>query len=509
MTASTPENAGASHEAPPFALTETGARGLRVAAADEAAQAIGIDPDMGFTDARAICPHLVGEPIDRAADRGALARLVGWHRRYSPCVSLDRFADPSDAVLLDVSGCAHLFGGEAAMAADMQERLGAAGLQARIALADTSAAAGALARFSDACITIARVGETLEALAHLPVAALRLTADTAQLLRRFGLSTIAQLIDIDRGALKRRFPSKVAAEAVLLRLDQALGARDEPFTPDLPQPAHRVRLSAPEPILHPEGVQAALSHVLEQLQGLLERRDCGGRMFLFTAFRVDGSSYVLRVATARPTRDPAHLQRLFAHHLERIDPGFGIDLFTLEARRTGPLNLTTPALDSDWITMGGDESALCALADRLSARLGDHAVRRLHPVDSHIPERAEQAAPLNALACDGGKAWGATPQRGPRPLRVFEAPEPITVMAEIPDGPPMCFTWRRVARRVVRASGPERIAGEWWRAPDGAEPPTRDYYVVEDEAGRRYWLRRDGFYGHDSPPRWLIQGLFP
>lgn len=488
----------------PFALTEAGATGLRTAAVNRAAHALGVTADMRLTDARAICPHLAAEPIDRDADRTRLAALAAWHRRYSPSVA----ADGDDGVMLDIAGCAHLFGGEAALAAEMIRRLGSAGLTGRLGFADTQGAAWALARFASGDRANAPVGETRAALVDLPLAALRLAAETVTLLRRFGLTRVGQLYDLDRRALARRFTSKTAAEAVVLRLDQALGACDEPFTPSRPPPRYRVVSPCAEPILHPEGVAAALHDLAPKLRDVLTRDDCGGRRFRFTAFRTDGTSSAVGIATAQPTRDPAHLTRLFAHRLERLDPGFGVDLFVLEAGRTGPMTIRAPCLTAAWADAQGDDAAVAALADRIAARLGDGAVRRLVPRASHIPEQAEATTSWAAA----GRDWAASAngQAGPRPVRVFEAPEPIHVIAEIPDGPPARFTWRRVTRRVARAAGPERIAGEWWRAPEAQEPPTRDYYVVEDEDGRRYWLRRDGFYGDPAAsPRWFLQGLFP
>lgn len=488
---------------PPFVLTEAGATGLRVAAANTAAETHGVRPDMRFTDARAVCPDVAAEPIDRAADHQALTGLMAWHRRYSPSVAVDG----DDGVMLDITGCAHLFGGEARLLKDMMQRLSKARLSGRISVADTQGAAWALARFAHSDQIIAPAGEMRAALADLPMAALRLTGQTARLLRRFGLTRIGQLYDLDRKALARRFASKTAAEAVLLRLDQALRVVAEPFTPSQPPPRHRVRLSCAEPIMHPDGVAAALERLAPRLHDALTHADCGGRAFQFTAFRTDGTASVVAIATARATRDPRHLTRLFSHRLERIDPGFGIDHFTLEADRTGPMTVHAPSFETVWADARGDDATVAALADRIAARLGDGAVRRLAAQASHIPEQADTTAPWSAPADDWANAANA--QAGARPLRVFDAPEPVAVVAEIPDGPPARFTWRRVTRRVARASGPERISPQWWETPGTQPAPTRDYYVVEDEHGRRYWLRRDGFYEPDRPPRWLIQGLFP
>lgn len=344
-------------------------------------------------------------------------------------------------------------------------------------------------------------------LAALPVAALRLSEEAVALLRRFGLTRIGQLYGVDRKALARRFASREAAEAVMTRLDQALGLRREPLTPLRPPVVHAARLPCPEPLLTSEGIGAGLDQLTDNLCMRLAAHGVGARGFVLRAFRSDGTQEQVRVAASRPTRAPGHVLRLFRERLDRIDPGFGIDILLLEARRVGPLNESAAAFSGDLAACDTDAAALAALADRIAAKLGDDAVAVAAFHESHIPERAEQA-----VAFDGAPpaVFVAARVTGPRPLRLLARPEPVTVIAETPDAPPARFTWRRIARTVVRADGPERIAPEWWKLEEkGAR--ARDYYRVEDAEGRRYWIFRQGLYddGRGGPPTWFLHGLFP
>jgi protein ImuB len=353
-------------------------------------------------------------------------------------------------VLIDVAGSERLFGGEPALLDDLSARLAAAGLTARLGVADTAGAAIALAR---------------------------------------------------------RFDGREAADAVLMRLDQALGRRGEPFAPLEPPPRHVVRLACPEPLLAPEGVAAGLDRLLAGMERRLVAAGKGARRFRFTLYRVDGSLQTFDVAASRPSRDRAHLRRLFAERLATADPGHGVDALALEAHRCGPMEPAPRALSPELRQPAQEFASLAELVDRIMARLGETAPRRLGIADSRQPAEADlersfaAAPPPLADAPPGG--------RGARPLRLLDPPEPVEVMAEVPDGPPRRFVWRRAPRRVARASGPERIAPDWWRGGPGR---TRDYYQVEDGEGRRYWLYRDGLYDETGEPggqpRWFIHGLF-
>lgn len=496
----------------PFALLEAGAKGLRIAAANQTAKAFGVAPGLSFSDAKARAPALVTEDIDRAADAEALEKLGAWLIRFTPLVSIDG----EDGLILEMTGCAHLYGGEPEMLALLKARLETAHIPHRLALASTPAAAHALARAA-AEGTILVDGEEHEGLLQLPVSALRLSDAAETGLRRFGLTRIGQLYGIDRRALGQRFQSRSLADNVCLRLDQALGLRTEPLEYLRPPPDQSVRLSCPDPITDASAIWPHLEQLVEELCAILSERGEGGQSFLFHACRADGTSDTVSVATARPSRQASHLLRLFRDRIETLDPGYGIDLFVLEARRTGPLNVAATSFSGSFATRENDEAALASLADRIGARLGESMVRITRFRDSHLPMQAEFETDFDGTFPSPDAAM----RNRNRPLRLFATPEPVTVLASVPDGPPLRFVWRRVSRNVARADGPERIAPEWWQylpaAPEqGVEasapnlPRTQDYYRIEDAEGRRYWIFRDGLYedGRGGPPQWFIHGLF-
>ncbi|MEZ5946932.1 MAG: DNA polymerase Y family protein [Hyphomonas sp.] len=496
----------------PFVLYEKSAHGLVVAVANLPAQANGIHPGLSLTDARATLPDLQAEELDRQGDHMALAGLAAWMVRFSPLVGFDG----EDGLILETTGCDHLFDGEADMAASLSTRLTRTGYAHRIAFAGTPGAAHAFARTAagDNAPVIQPPGTDAEGLADLPVRGLRLSDTTEALLRRFGLTRIGQLYGIDRKALARRFHSRQAAEAVGLRLDQALGLRPAPILPLRAPPEYTARLPCPEPLTDAPGISAGLSRLTDELCAQLARSGLGAQCFGFHAFRSDGEVCSLHVNAARPVRDPAHVLRLFRERIERIDPGFGIDLLLLEALRTGPMESGSRPLGDDIAPVAIDEIALAALADKINARLGEGIVTFTSPEARHPPDASEEQRAFAGKIPEGASAPDI--QSGLRPVRMLSRPERIEVIAEVPDGPPLRFVWRRVVRRVVRADGPERIAPEWWTYLSPANgrastlPRTRDYYRVEDEGGRRYWVFREGLYGdgRGSGPDWFVQGMF-
>ena len=480
-------------------------------AVNRQAKAEGLAPGMRLADARALLPRLAAAEARPAEDRRGLARLALWCSRFTPCCA----TDGDNGLLLDIAGCAHLFGGETAMAAAVETRLAGLGIEAQTGLADTPAAAWALARFGRDGRRLAAPGATLAALAPLPVEALRIASGDARLLRRLGLTTIGAAAALPRAALARRFDRRLQGregdEAVLHRLDRALGRRPDPVASLPPPPTCLARLAFAEPLADLTGLEAALARLVEDLCAALERAGLGARELRLLFCRVDGAAAGRRVSTARATRDAAHLVRLFAGKIETVDPGFGIDAMALHAVRAEPLAPAQFRLAGD----GRGSGDLAPLIDRLQARLGAGSVFRLEPVESHLPERAER----RAAPGPDGNPWPARPGLPQRPFRLFDRPEPVEAVAEVPDGPPVLFVWRRLRRRIARAEGPERIEPEWWA--DGPEDAPRDYYRVEDAEGRRYWLFRAGLYGDGpcrngpcrnaggkGPPRWYIHGLY-
>ncbi len=509
-------------------LVIPGARGLRITAVDEAARKAGLAPGMRLSDARAQVPGLVSEIHGPDRDAAALRRLAHWCGRYTPWVT----TDGPDGLWLDVTGCAHLFGGEEGLVGDLVHRLATLGFTTRVGLAGTPGAAWAVARFAGpdretarACSVVrgpepasgpaSRDGERLpshgvivepgrlmQALAPLPVAGLRLSDEALTLLRRLGLATIGRLADVPRTGLACRFRGEMLPNRVLSRLDQALGLVDEPLSPLAPVPQYRLRHDFAEPLLTTEAILAVLDRLLAALSRLLERDGKGALRMTFSLYRTDGSVAATTVGLSRPSREPAHLARLFRDRLETVDAGYGVDVVVLGAPEVADLRPRQTSLAS--MAAAGQDADTVRLADRLMNRFGSTAVTRPEPRPSHVPERAQMMVPAGS---HGGDAAGTAIAADARPLLLLQPPEPARVIAEVPEGPPIAFTGRRVTRRVVRARGPERIAPEWWRDPAGDARP-RDYYAVEDEAGRRYWLYREGFYDEAAAPRWFVHGLF-
>jgi protein ImuB len=493
-----------------------------LAAVDEAAALAGLAPGMPLAGAHALAPDLETAPHDPQGDAAALARLAVWCEGYSPWTASDGLELGGAAGLrLDVTGCAHLFGGERALLADLEAWLGGRGFAARAALAETLGGAWALARFGpaaspggdpaagDGAGRLVPPGGLRAALAPLPPAALRLPAETCELLARLGLRRIGDLLELPPAVLAPRFGPLLAR-----RLGQALGAEAEPLAPGAPPPPPEVRRSFAEPIATPEDLARALASLSANLCERLEAAGLGARRLVLTALRVDGGRQGLSLGTSRPRRDPDHLASLFRDRLERLDPGFGIEAMTLRAASVEPLDLCQKNILSEYVS-GDSESKISDLIDRLTSRLGAGAVYGLVPCASHLPERAAAAGrALEALGAPGvPQSCRPSWRRGqPRPLRLFDPPQPVEALALLPDHPPERFRWRRLQHRVVRAEGPERLVGEWWGDADTPaksgtlpEPDVRDYFRVEDEDGRRYWLFRQVC---DGAGDWFLHGLF-
>jgi protein ImuB len=483
---------------------------------NRAATAEGLRPGMGLADARAVLPDLQVEQSAIKADEKALDSLARWCGRYTPWTVVDPhganpFTGGRGGILMDVTGCAHLFGGEEALLADLMGRLKGFGIEARMALADTPGAAWALARYGKlgkARAAIVPPKEGRESLAALPVAALRLGYGTLETFDRLGLRRIEDLLKLPRAPLVRRFGPQVAR-----RIDQALGREDEPISPILPVVPYRARLSFLEPVGRVDDIAYALETLLDQLCPLLDEDQRGARRLTLDLFRVDGEVKSVTVGTSRPVRTPKHLARLFAGRLDEIDAGFGIDAATLSAPLTEALTGTQVELSGE--TDRGSDLGL--LIDQLGNRLGMDKVCRLEARESFVPERAVVTVPIAAgpapeSAPDDAPLW---PAHLKRPLRMLSVPELVQVVAEVPDGPPVLFRWRQGNHRVAQTNGPERIAPEWWRAQGPGSQQARDYYRVEDSQGRRFWLFREGLYPTDSAhagggakPRWYLQGIF-
>lgn len=464
----------------PFALVESGPRGLRLVAVNEMAKNFGLSARQRLADARAAVPDLLSEIHEPSEDKNSLLGLSRWMERYSPWVA----PDMPDGILLDVTGVPHLFGGEAAMLAEMKSRLESYGFTSRIGLAQTIGAAWALARYAN----------HNEDLKKLPIEALRIDGEAAKILRRLGLKTIGSLTAIPRASLARRFRGEHIHENVLIRLDEALGLRDEPLNPLNPPSSFMAHRALMEPLISTEGLHHLLTQLVAQLCRDLEKQGKGALRLILKLFRCDGSRINLPAGLSSPSHDPLHIERLLRPRLETVDAGFGIDAMTLEAREVTSLKAQQYGFMEDTTAADFDR-----LNDRISNR-HEAAIESLIPVESYIPERAEKKSVTRLQK-------PTVPTTKLRPMLIFERAEPATVLASVPDGPPIRFTWRKVTRRVLKSQGPERVAPEWWQLTQSAHP--RDYYMIEDEQGRRYWLYREGLYGEtgEAQPTWFVHGL--
>lgn len=477
----------------PLVLVTRIRNALRLTAVDAQASRLGLSTGMTLADARARCPDLASLPHEPEADARELERLAARMLRFTPMAA----PDPPDGVMLDITACAHLFGGEAALA---RQAIAQAGFTARHAFADHAATARALARY----------GGGRNDVRALPVAALELQEDALSGLRQAGLVTLGDLATRPMAALAARF-----GEETVARLLAVLGERDSPMVPQRPFTPLRARAHFAEPITRTENVLEVIEDLLTDLSRQMEARHLGGRRFTARLERTDGARRRLAVETSLPGRDPARILRLFRERIETLadplDPGFGFDAIALAVSRAEPLHPVQIGIASE---AGIEADGIAALIDRLTTRFGPEGVLRLAPRDTHVPEAAQQLLP--ALR-SSPMAWPDTAGSLPRPLFLFDPPQPITAIASVPDGPPQRLRWRGRLHEVVLAEGPERIAPEWWREPEGHLPHsaglTRDYYRIEDEAGCRYWVFRHGLFGDagvkdKTGPRWYMHGLF-
>ncbi|WP_368039818.1 DNA polymerase Y family protein, partial [Sphingomonas bacterium] len=477
--------------APPIALIDKVGRREEVVAACAAASALGIHVGMAATHARALVSDLDFRPADRAADATLLDRLALFAvRRWSPVAAVT----PSDGLWLDLSGCDHLHGGEERFCRRLHAFCRRAGFTARVAIADTPGGAHALARYGPTAISIVSPGMTGQAIASLPVAALRLEPIALAASRKFGFETIGDLLPVARAPLARRL-----GLPAIMRLDQALGGVFEPITgvEDVEAPAVECRLL--EPIGTAEAIAQVMSDMLDDLAGVLQARRLGVRALRLIGLRVDGTEQIVGIGTSRPTRDVFHLLRLLKLRIERIDPGMGIEQFRMVAPHTEQLDATDFGAVLAGETLVRDPARL---VDVVAGRIGGNSVYRIMPVPSHVPERA-------TLRCDPVSSPGVWPA-WKRPIRLFGRPEPLFgVIALLPDQPPRRFEWRGRHHKIVAGDGPERIHGEWWRR-DAEVWAVRDYYRVEDETGGRYWVfrRGDGVEGETGDLSWWMHGVF-
>ncbi|WP_417688154.1 Y-family DNA polymerase [Roseibium sp.] len=461
----------------PFALTLKQANTERIFCLNHEAEREGLQRGITLSDARAFYPELRSCPANRVEDERFLHVLRRWATRYCPWVGIEG----DDGLVLDITGSAHLFGGETLMLADMRQRLKRAGLTVRIGLGDTRGAAWALAHYDEG---LAEPGKMFEALADLPVAALRMDEKAVAGLQRLGLRKIRDLEGMPRASLTRRF-----GPHLLLRLDQALGRQPEQISPLAEPPHYGVRMTLPEPIGLFDDVMAGLSRLLDPLCAKLKAQETGARVLCLTLSRVDKAAQMVELRLAHPLRDTMRILSLFERGVGEVDAGYGIDHMRLEATAVEPL----PVQQVSYVS-SGPEGTLDDLITRIGTRIGLDNIQRFLPADSHIPERSFITA---AAAYSRPESLSAGAR--PRPLKLFP-PEPISATGT---RPPRQFSWRRMPLTTERATGPERIAPEWWLDDENWHSGVRDYWHVQTRQGRRLWL----FYTPQNPG-WFVQGEF-
>ena len=507
-------------ETPPVVVTDTVRNAIRIAALDDRARARGIRLNQTLSDARALVPDLDCHPADDEAGRALLLNIAGWCERYTPLVALDAAPEArrDHGLFMDITGCAHLMGGEAALIADLEVRLRAQGFQVRLCLADTPGAAWAMARYGQAHI----IAEGAHAGAILPLSlsGLRLEPAMVAALGRVGLKTIGCIAGLPRAPLAARFGARL-----MQRLDQALGRETEAISPIMPVAELSTERRFAEPIARQEDISHVIAALAAGIIEPLERRGLGLRQCRLKLFRVDGHVSGLSVQTARPLRDAKMIARLFEERIaglhDDLDMGFGFDLIRLDVVHADPFEGAQAEMMAGVMGSQAAGQDHDALIDRLGARLGLDRVQRFVLADTHIPERSFGREPVARLGAHPGARrstisnaalalapdMAASGEVVTRPLILFDRPELMQTIAEVPDGPPLRFRWRNVSYEVARSEGPERIACEWWR--DGRGARTRDYFRVEDREGYRFWLFRHGLYGRETDdPSWYMHGLF-
>ncbi|SFO93280.1 Y-family DNA polymerase [Tranquillimonas alkanivorans] len=516
----------------PFAVVAEQGNTQVLSSLSDAAEAAGLSRGQPLRDAQAMCPGLLTRVQNPQGEAAFLSSLRRWAGKFSPWVS----EQAPDSLVVDLTGCAHLFGGEAALMAQLREDCADLGLSVEAGIADTVGAAWALARYSGRAAPLARTGDAIDqeawatrsragkrrtwetretpregaariaapgqtrtALAPLPVAALRLDADTVAELGRLGLRRVEDLAGQPRAALARRF-----GRHLVQRLDQAMGVEPEPVSPAAPPDRFAVRLTLPDPIGLETDLLAALDRLLPPLCDKLKLKARGARRVRMQCSRADGSMQWTEVGLARPAHDPDRIRPLLALKIPEIDAGFGIDMIRVEAHVTEPVSPRQHHGHMEAAAMAraraAGETALEDLIGRLGARVGMDAITRRHPADSHIPEKT--ATTLAAAWSEPAKGdWPAPPT--PRPLMLW-TPEPVQAVDR--PAPPATFRWRRRDFETAAATGPERIAPEWWLDDPQWRSGVRDYWRVTAASGERLWL----YYAHGGAMSsgWFCQGSF-
>jgi protein ImuB len=471
----------------PFVLNAPSHGRMMITAANRIAQELDIYPGMVLADARAVCHSLQNFDDAPEAAEKLLRKIAEWCIRFTPVAAVD----PPDGIILEATGCAHLWGGEEAYLTCILTRIKRKGFDARAAMADTIGAAWAVCRYGNA-FSVIESSKQSNAILPLPPEALRLNADNVLRLHKLGLHQVKDFISIHRTALRRRF-----GKEMILRLDQALGTELEIIEPIQPAEPYQERLPCLEPILRRQGIEIALQQLLDTLCKRLSSEGRGLRICEFKCYRIDNREVSIQIHTNAPSNNPKHLFNLFELKLSSVEPDPGIELFILTAAK---VEEHSPVQEEFWKQSTGlTDYRISELLDRLTSRYGADAIHRFLPDEHYLPERSiKKASSIDEKATTTWKS------NLPRPLRLLSVPAQVEVTAPIPDYPPMLFRYQGKLHKIIRADGPERIEQEWWLK-DGEH---RDYYAVEDEEGCRYWLFRSGHYDAEVSYQWFLHGFF-
>lgn len=460
---------------------------MDITSSNPLADQLGIGRGMAVADARAIFPALVVRDDKPDLQEKLLRRLAEWAIRFSPCVSVDL----PDGLMIDATGCAHLWNGEKAYTDHIIQKLEGRGYKVCIGMANSMAIAWGLARYSTQKCSIEN-SMMPDSFLSLPARALRLEEETIEKLYKLGLSRVRHFINIPASSLRKRFGTHI-----IERIQQAMNVKEEYMEPIYPVESYEERLPCLEPIITGKGVEIALEQLLARLCDLLSKQQKGVRMVVFRCYSIDGKQYDISIETNRPSVNAKHLFKLYEIKLEGVEAKAGIELFTLTAVK---VEEHKPAQENLWeLGSGLEDIKLSELIDNLSGRIGKQAVKRFLPDEHHLPEKSVKLA--SSLLEETETHWKILPQR---PVHLLDPPEPIEVTAPIPDYPPMLFRHKGKLHKLVLADGPERIEQEWWIAPGRH----RDYYAVEDEEGKRYWLFRSGHYDEEKTYKWYLHGYF-
>jgi len=473
----------------PFVFAAPDHGRMMIIAVNPLALSFGVEIGMRAADAKAICPGL--EVLDEKPGRpkNLLRGLGEWCVRYSPIVSIDEFG--MDGLLLEVSGCPHLWGGEREYLKEIVSRLKSKGYTVRLAIADTPGAAWAVSRFGKITPLIPSGGH-LDTLLNLPPEALRLEATVLAKLRKLGFYQIKSFINMPRSVLRRRF-----GEDFLLRLAQAIGTEAEVLIPLKVPVAFSERLACMEPIKTKTAIEIAIQKMLENLCNRMQSEGKGLRTGILTGYRIDGKIVQVSIGTSGASHSVSHLFKLFQLRIDQIRPALGIELFVLDAPKVEDVEVPQEEM---WSSKPGlNDDSVIRFLDRVAGKVGAQAIHRFLPASRYWPERAISKA--TSVTQKTSIPWRTDK---PRPTEMLKVPAPIEVMALIPDHPPKFFIYKGIRHLVSKADGPERIEREWWM--DKGEH--RDYYQVEDEDGCRYWLFRSGHYGGEQKHKWFIHGFF-